>query len=96
MKPHRLDHQTDFEPFRQELLELPLEELIFYTELVMDELNGGERLQFDPEYFCSDFSDRHGRVDFLEAVLREGLIGRDSLFFTFGGGLFKSVGEQSG
>lgn len=96
MKPQELGDHIDFEPIRQILLEMPLEELVFYTEVVMDELNAGEKLQYAPENFCSEFSDRHGRVEFIESVFKAGLIAGESLFFTYGGSPFRGRGEQPG
>ena len=65
---------NDFQELRNQLLDLPLQELIFQTELVFDSLSPSEKMQYSINQFCHDYSDKHGRIDFIEAVIKADLI----------------------
>ena len=65
----------NFEHIRQALLDLSLQDLIFQTELVMDELTPVEKLNYNINHFCNDFSDKNGRIEFIRAVMEAGIVG---------------------
>ena len=65
----------DFDQIRQALLDMPLQDLIFQTELIMDELTPVEKLTYHINHFCNDFSDKNGRINFIKALFDANIIG---------------------
>jgi hypothetical protein len=66
--------QPDFEQIRQELLDMPLQKLIFATEEIMDQLTPVEMINYRISKFVSEFSDKHGRIEWIRKLIDDGMI----------------------
>jgi hypothetical protein len=64
----------DLDEVTAHLSGLSLHELIYHTELVLDELPAGESSRFQLRHYCQDFRDTAGRIAFIKAVVDEGLV----------------------
>ncbi len=65
---------SDPETIRDYLSALPLDEIITVTEDVFHQLSPAEKISFDINRFCSDYSNVRGRIAFLEALIEHSVI----------------------
>lgn len=65
---------TDYEEIRNALMDMPLQDLIFYTESALDMLSPTDRMVYDIHLYVHDFSDRQGRIEFLRRIIEDELV----------------------
>ncbi|MBN1575999.1 MAG: hypothetical protein JW913_05565 [Chitinispirillaceae bacterium] len=74
---------TDFELVRRFLTEMPLHDLIFFTEQVFNQLSAAEKVTYDINRYCSDYSDYEGRINFIRTLLDSAIISMAHIPLTY-------------
>lgn len=65
---------SDFDLVERSLKEMPLSEVIHITEQLFGELSASEKITYDINHYCSDYSDSNGRIDFIKTLIDNGVI----------------------
>ena len=65
---------SDFDLVECSLKEMPLSEVIHLTEQLFGELSASEKITYDINRYCSDYSDSNGRINFIKALIDNAVI----------------------
>ena len=74
---------SDYEQIRRFLTEMSLQELIFFTEQVFNQLTTAEKVTFDINRYCSEYIDYGGRIRFIQTLLENAIISMVHIPFSY-------------